>query len=73
LKLVIDDLTFLISRFIRDFKQIASSLYPDLKVDMIHKKINMGQEMLPWEHQRFSIGKMSAFTMSHFDGAFNPE
>ena len=40
---------------------------------MVHKKINMGHETLPWEHQRFSIGRMSAFTMSHFPNAFSPE
>lgn len=61
------------SRFIRDFKQISWALYPEVKVDLVHKKINMGQDLLPWEHQRFSIGKMSAFTMSHFDTAFAPE
>lgn len=62
-----------IFRFIRDFKQIASALYPEVKVDMVHKKINMGQDLLPWEHQRFSIGKMSAFTMSHFGETFPAE
>ena len=37
------------------------------KFDLIHKKINLASEMLSWEHERFSLNKISALTLSHFN------
>lgn len=60
-------------RFYADVKRLAAKLYPDLKVDMVHKKINLAQDLLSWEHERYSIQKHSAFTLSHFAGPNAPE
>jgi len=34
--------------------------------ETIHKKINLASEHLAWDHERFSLNKISAVTLSHF-------
>ena len=36
------------------------------KVTLNHKKIRIGDELLAWEHERFSLRRIPAATLSHF-------
>lgn len=51
------------SHFFKDLKTSADR-YPTINVDGVHKKINLADELLAWEHERYSIRRLPAFTLS---------
>ncbi|KAL8588571.1 hypothetical protein ACOMHN_059525 [Nucella lapillus] len=53
--------------FLRNLEAAAQAQSPPVQFSMVHKKINLADEMLAWEHERFSIKRLLAFTLSHFN------
>ncbi|XP_013162515.1 PREDICTED: nicalin-1 [Papilio xuthus] len=50
----------------------AHSLRARLNVPVVHKKINLADELLAWHHERFSIRRMTAFTLSSLQSHKEP-
>lgn len=51
------------NNFYKQLKQTAQR-YNNVTVEGVHKKINLADVQLAWEHERFSMKRMSAFTLS---------
>lgn len=48
------------------FVQSAKHIDPSSNVHLIHKKIRLSDELLAWEHERFSLKKLPAATVSTY-------
>ncbi|KAI1905193.1 hypothetical protein AGOR_G00013610 [Albula goreensis] len=53
--------------FIQSLEQVVSSRFPWVKLGMVHKKINLGEATVAWEHERYSMRRIPGFTLSHLD------
>eukprot|EP00795_Rhopilema_esculentum_P005605 gene5605-10811_t len=47
--------------------ELVKEMYPEVTFNMVHKRINLADEMLSWEHERFSLRRLPAGTISRFE------
>ncbi|XP_029989762.1 nicalin-1 [Sphaeramia orbicularis] len=53
--------------FIQQLEEVVSSRFPWVKLGMVHKKINLVESTVAWEHERYSLRRIPGFTLSHLE------
>uniref|UniRef100_G3UEY3 BOS complex subunit NCLN n=1 Tax=Loxodonta africana TaxID=9785 RepID=G3UEY3_LOXAF len=48
-------------------QSVTAHQFPEVRFSMVHKKINLAEDTLAWEHERFAIRRLPAFTLSHLE------
>uniref|UniRef100_A0A8C4DBA1 BOS complex subunit NCLN n=1 Tax=Dicentrarchus labrax TaxID=13489 RepID=A0A8C4DBA1_DICLA len=56
-----------IQSFIQQMEEVVSSRFPWVKVGLVHKKINLVESTVAWEHERYSLRRIPSFTLSHLE------
>lgn len=47
--------------------QIISARFPWVRFGTVHKKINLQEATLAWEHERYGMKRIPGFTLSHIE------
>ncbi|XP_031703938.1 nicalin-1 [Anarrhichthys ocellatus] len=53
--------------FIQQLEEVVSSRFPWVKVGLVHKKINLVESTVAWEHERYSLRRIPSFTLSRLE------
>ncbi|XP_077385973.1 BOS complex subunit ncln-like isoform X3 [Festucalex cinctus] len=53
--------------FIQHLDEVVSSRFPWMKTQLVHKKINLVESTVAWEHERYSLRRIPGFTLSHLE------
>ncbi|XP_029908272.1 nicalin-1 [Myripristis murdjan] len=53
--------------FIQQLEEVVSSRFPWVRMGMVHKKINLGESTVAWEHERYGLRRIPGFTLSHVE------
>ncbi|KAH8378242.1 hypothetical protein KR093_010325, partial [Drosophila rubida] len=61
-----------ISNFFKILKSVSAQFGGNLTVEGVHKKINLADSKLSWEHERFSMKRFPAFTLSSVKNPSSP-
>ncbi|EDV99453.1 nicalin-1 [Drosophila grimshawi] len=61
-----------ISQFFKLLKSVAGHHAENITVEGVHKKINLADLKLSWEHERFSMKRYPAFTLSSVKAPGSP-
>ena len=52
--------------------QSAALAEPPMQLHLVHKKVRLSEDLLAWEHERFSIKRYPAATLSALDTHKDP-
>ncbi|KAI4905492.1 hypothetical protein NFI96_014276 [Prochilodus magdalenae] len=53
--------------FIQQLEEVISSRFPWVRFGTVHKKINLLESTVAWEHERYGMKHIPGFTLSHLE------